>query len=313
MPDRIDPCLALLTSTVPTGPEWSFEVKWDGYRLAVHIDLSAVRILTRNGHDWTHRFPFLAKAARALKSSTLILDGEVVVLDAQGRSDFSELQKALGGRGGKAITGTQIVFYAFDLLYIDGHDLTGMVLEERRQILGDLLDKHTGAIRMSEDINADGNELLRLSCELGLEGIIAKHRDKPYRSGRHGEWLKIKCIMSETFAILGYEPSTKLPGAVGSLMLGALRQGELVPVGAVGTGFSNAEARALRKRLDELGRVSPPDPVARKSAVYVEPVLNAEIEFRAWTADGSLRHASYKGLRDAADADAIYVLAPPGR
>lgn len=156
MPDRIDPCLALLAAKPPAGPDWAFEIKWDGYRLAVHVDGMAARILTRGGHDWTQRFPSIAKAAVELDAPSFILDGEAVVLDSQGRSDFSALQKALGGRGGKRITGAEVIFYAFDLLYFDEHDISGMALVERRNLLEDLLRDETGTIRLSEEVQVGG-------------------------------------------------------------------------------------------------------------------------------------------------------------
>lgn len=306
MPERIEPCLAKLASKPPQGDEWSYEIKWDGYRLAVHIEASGkVRIITRGGHDWTHRFPGIAVAARDFIPSTMILDGEAVVLDEQGRSDFGRLQNSLGGRGGKLPAGNAIL-YAFDLLYLDGHDLTKMEYAARREILDGLLGGLEGAIRLSDEFDADPDELLRHACAHDLEGIIAKHRDRPYRSGRTGDWLKIKCVQSETFAIVGYEPSTAVPGAIASLLLAALKGPDFVYVGSVGTGFKHDEARALKKQLDKLKSSNPPVRVPGKNLVLTAPALAAEIEFRAWTHTGTLRHASFKGLRDAADWAEIY-------
>ncbi len=308
IPSRVEPCLAKLAVEPPNGDEWAFEVKWDGYRLALHNDGRSIRILTRNGHDWTQRFPALERAIAALHVSTVILDGEAVVLDDQGRSDFNALQNALGGRGGKKATGGEVVFYAFDLLYFDGHDLTRMALDERRHMLEDLIGEPGGTIRLSEEVAADGKAFLEAACNLGLEGIIAKRRDKPYRPGRNGDWLKIKCVSRETFVVIGYEPSTKLPGAIANLMLAAQRGEELVYVGSVGTGFSFAQATELKTRLDNLKVATPAAPVRAKRAVFVRPALEAEIEFRAWTNDGKLRHASYKGMRDKADRGSVYSL-----
>jgi bifunctional non-homologous end joining protein LigD len=172
MPDRIEPCLALLKSKPPSGPDWVFEVKWDGYRLAVHAGRDGVRVITRGGHDWTHRFPAIAQAAKAL-GTTLILDGEAVVFDEQGRSDFAGKRKA-----------SEAILYAFDLLYFDGHDISRLELAERRHMLQELLKYQQGVIRLSEAIEADGAVLLRAACANGLEGIIAKHKRRPYRSGR---------------------------------------------------------------------------------------------------------------------------------
>ena len=305
MPDRIEPCLALLKKVPPKGMDWSFEVKWDGYRLAIHIEPKGVRIITRGGHDWTDRFPAIAEAARKLSVGTAILDGEAVVLDKEGRSDFGALQQSLGGRGGKR-TSTESVFFAFDLLYFDGHNLTGTELSVRRHLLQDFLHGAIGAIQLSEEIYGDGTELLANACSMGLEGIIAKQRDQPYRSGRTGDWLKIKCVQSESFMIVGYEQSTVARGGIGSLLLAARKGLDWVSVGAVGTGFNAKDAADLRSMLDKLKTKQPAAPLKGKNLVFAQPTLIAEIEFRGWTHDGSLRHASYKGLREGQDNAAVF-------
>jgi len=307
MPDRVGPCLALLKSTPPAGPDWAFEIKWDGYRLAIHIEPKGVRILTRGGHDWTHRFPAIAAAAKELGVGTAILDGEAVVLNADGRSDFGALQRSLGGRGGKR-SSSESVLFAFDLLYFDGHDLTKTELSVRRHLLEDLLEGAAGAIQLSEEVQGDGAALLENARSLGLEGIIAKHRDSPYRSGRTGDWLKIKCVQSESFMIVGYERSAAARGGIGSLLLAARRGSGWVYVGAVGTGFKEKDATYLKKMLDTLKTRTPVVPLKGKNYVFAQPTLIAEIEFRDWTDDGNLRHASYKGLREVQDNAAVYAL-----
>lgn len=310
MPDRIEPCLALLKAKPPIGEQWTFEIKWDGYRLAVHIEPSGVRIITRGGHDWTDRFPAIAAAARNLGVSTAILDGEAVVLDEAGRSDFGRLQQSLGGRGGKKIS-DESVLMVFDLLYFDGHDLTGTELSTRRHLLESIVPAGgEGAIRLSEEFDGDGATLFRLACEHDLEGIIGKDRDAPYRSGRLGDWVKIKCIQSDSFAIVGYEHSMVARAGIGSLLLGARKGGKLVYVGSVGTGFKEAQTWKLREELDKLVTKKPAVDYAgkRKDIVWTRPRLIAEVEYRAWTHDGKLRHASYKGLRGAADQAVIYEL-----
>ncbi|MBY3384014.1 non-homologous end-joining DNA ligase [Rhizobium laguerreae] len=309
MPDRIDPCLALLRPKPPKGPQWAFEVKWDGYRLAIHIEPTAIRILTRGGHDWTDRFPAIAAEARRLPVATAILDGEAVVFDERGRSDFGRLQQSLGGRGGTR-TSREAVLMAFDLLYFDGRDLTGTELTARRHLLEDLVPAGgEEAIRLSEEIEADGETLLRAACEHDLEGIIAKRRDAPYRSGRLGDWLKIKCTQSDGFMIVGYEKSTASYGGVGRLLLVARKGDEFVYVGGVGTGFNERSAAELREQMDKLIIAKPAvDTGWKRNAVYVRPELVAEIEYRAWTHDGKLRHASYKGLRDTQDDASVYEL-----
>ncbi len=309
MPERIEPCLALLQSKAPAGHEWAYEVKWDGYRLAVHIAGKRVRIITRGGHDWTPRFPTIAHDALELGVDSAILDGEAVVLDHRGAPDFGALQKALGGRGGKRFA-AEASLYAFDLLYLDGQDLRMLELEERRQMLEQMIGRTPhSSIRFSEEIDADGDRFLRKACELGLEGVIAKRRDAPYRSGRGGDWLKVKCVRTESFAIIGYEPSAAAIGGIGRLLLAA-RQGKgLAYVGGVGTGFTHTSGLALKRQLDAIPVDKPPAMMKnRKGVRWTRPDLVAEIAFRAWTDDSKLRHASYKGLREEADESSIYRL-----
>lgn len=307
MPARVEPCLALLKSKPPTGSDWLFEIKWDGYRLAVHIEPEDVRILTRGGHDWTHRFPAIAAATRSLGLRTAIIDGEAVVLDSYGRPDFGLLQQSLGGRGSKR-TSLEASLMAFDLLYFDGHDLRAMELVSRRHLLGDLVGTSGGAIQFSETIAADGAGLLAKACQNGLEGIIAKRADSPYRSGRGGEWLKIKCVQSDSFFIVGWEPSSVGFGGIGRLLLGAYKGDSIVYVGGVGTGLNERTATSLRKQLELLQTTKPAINLKRKGAIFVMPTLIAEIEYRAWTEDGKLHHPSYKGLREFQDNAAVYKI-----
>lgn len=306
MPSRIEPCLAMLMPKPPEGPAWAFEVKWDGYRLAIHRRADEVRIITRGGHDWTERFPAIAESALALPADSFILDGEAVVLDESGRADFGALQQALGGRGGK-LHAHLAILYAFDVLFLDGHDLTRMSLDERRQLLEFLLAPSDQAIRLSEEVDVDGARFLAQACEMGLEGIIAKRRSAPYRPGRGGDWLKIKCVQSETFLVIGYEPSSAALGGIGRLLLAAHSNYGLAYVGSVGTGFTQRSATNLRKQLDQLKAASPPARgIAPKGIVWTKPQLAAEIAFRGWTHDEKLRHASFKGLRDKADEVNVY-------
>ncbi|OMQ44915.1 non-homologous end-joining DNA ligase [Ensifer sp. 1H6] len=307
MPDRIEPCLALLAKRVPTAGDWSFEIKWDGYRLAVHVEAGRVRILTRGGHDWTHRFAAIEAAAKALGPATMILDGEAVVLDDAGRSNFGMLQAALGGRGGKRVA-DEALFYAFDLLYFDGHDLRGMEQQERRQILENVIGDGGSVIRLSEEIEGDGAVILETVCEFGLEGIIAKDRRAPYRSGRKGDWLKLKCIQSDSFVVVGFEPSTKVTGAISRLLLAARQGDELVYVGGVGTGFTDKMARDLRKQLSAMPAKVPPVTLKRKNAIFCEPAFVAEITYTEITSDGKLRHPSFKGLRELVDNVDVFEL-----
>ncbi|MBY3420358.1 ATP-dependent DNA ligase [Rhizobium laguerreae] len=310
MPDRVEPCLAQLKTRPPKGDDWVYEIKWDGYRLSVHVEPTRIRILTRGGHDWTDRFPAIQQAALWLPVGTAVLDGEAVVLDEQGRSDFGLLQQSLGGRGGKK-SSSDAVFMAFDLLYFDGHDLRNSELDMRRHLLEDLVPAgEQGDIRLSEQIEADGDQLLASACEHRLEGIIAKRRDAPYRSGRLGDWLKIKCVQSDSFFIVGYERSTAARRQIASLLLAARKDDGLVYVGSVGTGFKESNVSELRDMMDTITRKTPPLRYtgARKNVVWLQPTLIAEIEYRAWTDDGKLRHASYKGLREVQDNAAVYEI-----
>ncbi|PTV70213.1 non-homologous end-joining DNA ligase [Agrobacterium pusense] len=305
MPNRIEPCLAILKPKPPEGDDWSYEIKWDGYRLAVHIEPTGIRILTKGGHDWTSRFPEIERGARELGVASAIIDGEAVMYDDQGRSDFNLLQGSLGGRAGKKTSPAQ--FMAFDLLYLDGHDFQNTELRVRRHLLEDLVGNREGAaIRFSESFDATGEQLFAASCDHGLEGIIAKRIDSNYRSGRGGEWVKVKCVASESFFIVGYEKSA---GAFRSLLLGAYRGNQVVYVGSVGTGFKQREAAHLRSMMDKLPWKRKQPPVlysGTRDVAWIQPTLIAEIEYRGWTSDGKLRHASYKGLREIQDNAEVY-------
>lgn len=308
MPARVEPCLALPMASPPEGPDWAFEIKWDGYRLAVHRRGTEVRIITRGGQDWTERFPAIAESAADLPADSFILDGEAVVLDENGRSDFGALQQALGGRCG-TLAAHLAILYAFDLLYLDGHDLTPMSLKERRQMLEFLLAPSDQAIRVSEEIEMDGARFFDQVCEMGFEGAIAKRRNAPYRPGRGGDWVKIKCVRSETFLIVGYEPTSAALGGIVRLLLAAQGTDGLTYVGSVSTGFTYRSATAIRNQLDRLKTAAPAVRGAKKGAiVWTMPVLAAEIAFRGWTHDGKLLHASFKGVRDAADEVRVYRL-----
>lgn len=312
MPDRVEPALAVLKQKPPTGVQWAYEIKWDGYRIAVHVEPGGVRVLTRGGFDWSHRFPAIVEAAKALGPATMILDGEAVMLDDQGRSDFNLLQSSLGAVGrkqGKEVS--PALMYAFDLLYLDGRDLRAVEYKARRHLLEETLRGLDGAIRLSEEVDHDPVELLDHACRLGLEGIIGKDRGKPYRPGKTGDWVKLKCVQSEGFLVVGYEPSMSARGGFAALLLGAYKGTDLVYVGSVGTGFKERQARDLRSMMDNLAwkRKAPPVPYSgKRKAVWIQPILIAEIEFRAWTADGKLRHAAFKGLRERQDNADVFRL-----
>ncbi len=302
-PGFITPCLARLGEDVPAGANWVHEVKLDGYRLQVHLDNGAVRLLTRTGLDWTPRFGSLVTAFKSIPAKSAILDGEVIVEDDRGASSFVRLVSAL-----KANTTEAIVFVAFDLLFLDGIDLTVMTLTERKMRLQALLPNVSGRdasarILYSEHLAGDGEKILSSACKLGLEGIVSKRLDKPYRSGRHDDWRKTKCVQTDEFIIVGYLDSTALKESIGALAVGYYDDTKLIYAGRVGTGFSHATAAMLWKALQPLrtetsSLVATLDGAQLKGVNWVVPDLVAQLEYRALTDNGLLRHASFQALRE---------------
>jgi bifunctional non-homologous end joining protein LigD len=292
-PDWIEPCSPTLVDRPPIGPHWRHEVKWDGYRLCVVIADGKATVRTRRGHDWTHRFKSIAATAAALSCRNAVLDGEAVVLDDKGHASFSALQSRLDGE-----TRAEVVLYAFDLLFLDGRDLRPLPLGERRAALEALIGKPTtGAIFLSEEFNTDGATFFKIVCERGLEGMVSKRIDLPYRSGRTSEWLKVKCVQSDDFLIVGYQPDGR--GGIANLKLAREEGGVLSYAGAVGTGFSVETMRALLKRLGPLAQKrNVVAGIVAKGAVWAKPELRAEVQYRGLTTTGELRHASFKGLRE---------------
>jgi bifunctional non-homologous end joining protein LigD len=299
LPDFIPPTLATLTATPPDGDRWLHEIKFDGYRLQAHIEAGRVKLFTRSGLDWTRKFGKTVVAAlQALPVGSALIDGELVVETAAGASDFSALQADLSeGRSDR------FAFYAFDLLHLDGYDLTALPLIERKGLLEKLVAGAPGLIRYSSHFDESGKLVLRHVCRLSLEGVVSKLRDAPYRSGRSKSWIKSKCSTRQEFVIAGYVPSSTSRKAIGSLVLGVYDGDRLEHVGRVGTGFSTAVAEDLFRRLERI-RLQDSPFAARLTADearqvrYVRPELVAEVEFRTWTADGLLRHASFRGLRE---------------
>jgi bifunctional non-homologous end joining protein LigD len=307
LPGFVEPQLASPTASPPAGTGWVHEVKFDGYRLMARIDRGRVKLLTRKGLDWTDKFASLKKALEGLPAMTALLDGEVVVESESGAPSFADLQADLSaGRSDR------FRYYLFDLLHLDGIDLTGAPLLERKTALAQLLAGHNGTLTYSEHFEGRGATVYEHACRLGLEGIVSKLKTGTYRSGRAKSWVKTKCSEAHELAVIGYLPSTTQRRAIGSLVLAAAQpKGNLRYAGRVGSGYSSAVAADLWRRLEPLRIAAPPldqPPPAdvRRNVRWVKPALVAEVEFRGWTADGIVRHAVFKGLRPEKDtADVV--------
>ncbi len=301
------PMLATVESTVPSGAGWTFEVKFDGFRALAYVHAGDCKLVSRNGNDLTARFPEVAKAlVKAVKTPNAVVDGEVCRVDADGRTSFSELQQGSG----------TLVYFAFDVLEVDGDSLVGEPLTTRKERLRALLDRRVTTVAFSESFD-DGEALFTVAKERGLEGVIAKREDSTYKVGRRTrDWLKIKTENNEEFVVAGYTRGEgRRSDTFGALVLAVNDDAGLRYVGNVGTGFGDAEIDKLLKLLRPLHRDSPPFaeppkmPRVRKGDVqWVEPRLVAQVRFGEWTHDGHLRHPSYLGIRD--DKDAAEVTEP---
>lgn len=288
----VAPQLAQVVPTVPTGREWIHELKFDGYRLIVVKRDGDLRIFTRSELDWTDRFRALAGHLSQVSDRDFVLDGEAVVWDEKGRSDFGELQAALKGRGGK------ISFVAFDLLHFDGENLRNLPLQDRLERLAGLIGEE-GVVRRSKTWPAGfGKDLYLQACKLDLEGIISKSLNGRYLEGSRRDWVKSKCRPRQEFVICGYLPPRSSLPAFSSIVLGSHENGKWIPRGNVGTGFTEDERIQLLKKFKKLVSKERLFPAADKSVVWLEPRLVAEIEYAELTRDGSIRQGSFIGLRD---------------
>jgi bifunctional non-homologous end joining protein LigD len=287
-PGFIEPALATAIEKVPSGERWIHEIKFDGYRVQVHLANEAAKIFTRRGHDWTHRFKKVAHDAWRIKASSAVVDGEIVVPAADGTTDFSVLQNELKGKS------KSIVLVTFDLLYLNGRDIRKEPLVRRKAELRKIVEGTD--IQFSESFEIDGREMFAHACKLGLEGVVSKVRDGVYPSGRSNDWVKKTCVQRETMTIAGFALDE---GKWDGIYLGRRNGDDLVYAGKVDHGFDKASAADLQKRLKPLIRKT--QPYAKRIAhrgIWVEPKLLAEIEYRAKSAEGKVRHPFFKGLRE---------------
>jgi bifunctional non-homologous end joining protein LigD len=304
--DRVDVQLARLANAVPDGDDWLFEVKYDGYRILAFVEGSAARLITRGGNDFTHRFLTVADAlARWADGRAMILDGEMVVTDAEGRPDFQALQRYMRSPEGRCP-----VYMAFDLLALDGEDLRGHALIRRKEALEALLQGAPENIQYSAHVRGNGAACLSAACGAGLEGIVGKKADSIYSGTRNGDWIKLKCGKRRDFVIGGYTTSDLRASGVSSLLVGYYAGDALIYAGRAGTGLSDADRKELEAAFVRLKRQdspfnSPPKPRPNESVTWLEPEMVASVHFAEWTGDNLLRQASFKGIRTGVDPKAV--------
>jgi bifunctional non-homologous end joining protein LigD len=288
--------LALLVDEAPTGDEWLHEQKFDGYRILAELQGRKLRLLSRRFNDWTAQFPTVVDAVAALAVKSIVLDGEVAVVMPDGRTSFQALQNAFGRRD------ANIVYFVFDVLELDGEDLTRLPLEQRKQRLAKLIKK-PGVIRYSDHVIGNGDAFFKLACKKGLEGIVSKRRDSIYTPGRGKTWVKTKCLMRQEFVIGGYTDPEGSRTHIGALLVGYYEDGKLVYGGKVGTGFRMKDLVDIKRALSPLETAKspfspePPRAWTGPNRHWVTPMLVAEVVFSEWTNDGRLRHPSFQGLR----------------
>jgi len=310
LPAELSPQLATLVSATPPG-DWIAEAKFDGYRLMARVDKGMTRLITRGGNDWTERLPSLTAAIQALGLDNAWLDGEIVVLRDDGAPDFNLLQNAIGHP--KRTRHEDIVYFLFDVPFLNGHDLREVPLVDRRAVLRALMAGHEGErLRFSEDFAVPPQDMLAAACQMRLEGLILKRPDSAYVSSRSDAWVKLKCQLRQEFVIVGFTDRSDGAKALGSLLLGYYEDGELRYAGRVGTGWSHAQAAELHQRLSAIEIRKPhfdEATIARShwakmtgrsggAARWVKPARVVEVAFAEWTPDGHIRHASFQGERE---------------
>jgi len=304
-PAFVAPQLALQALSPPAGEGWLHELKLDGYRMQARKDGSGVQMLTRKGLDWTHRVRAVANEVAKLAVDKVTLDGEVVVLAADGTTNFADLQASFQDGAKNVLT-----YFCFDLLHMDGRNVRELPLKQRKRMLGDVLGGANGdLLRISEHLETNGEELFRNACKLHAEGIVSKKATGRYASGRGSDWLKMKCLHEQEFVVGGFTlPSNGING-VGALLLGYYRDGKLIYAGRTGTGFTQKTHRSTRERLNELVQATAPfeqvPAEARRGVTWVKPKLVVQVRFTTWTADNLVRQAAFLGVREDKSAEEV--------
>lgn len=296
IPKVIFPELATLVDQPPQETMWLHEIKLDGYRMLAFIDNNRIRLISRNNLNWTVHFSKVAKALEKFKNTNLIFDGEIVLLDKNGKSSFQLLQNSV-----KAGESRPFIYYIFDLLYFDKYDLRRLPLIKRKEFLKKIIPENNATLKYSDHIIGNGKEVFKKACELQLEGIISKKMDSYYQEKRTKDWLKVKCIKRQEFVVGGYTPPSGTRRYFGSLYLGVYNsKKEFIFCGNVGTGFNEASLKAIYTQLQKYRtRFNPftTNPPGVTTALWVKPHLIVEVEFTEFTEEGSIRHPSFKGIR----------------
>jgi bifunctional non-homologous end joining protein LigD len=304
MPSNLRPMLARSGPLPPREGQFGFEVKWDGIRTVLYSDHGHVELRGRNGTDFTPRYPEVRELARMLGSRRIVLDGEVVALDDEGRPSFERLQSRMHLASDSAVRRRMrdipATYVIFDLLYLDGHATMPLSYEERRELL-EALELEGPAWRTPAYHRGEGKALLAATRELGIEGVVAKKLDCPYTPGaRASHWIKVKNVHTQDVVIGGWTPGEGgRTSSLGSLAVGVMEDGKLVYAGKVGTGFTEQTLALVKRELEPLRRDGSPFSGRQppKGTIFVEPELVAHVEFREWTKSGTLRAPSFKGLR----------------